>query len=284
MQWILIAAATNGLAKMWLRSEKRNRNGIPFALSKIRKARRNVHKTSWTPKNRAVALYKGAIKGPKDIFKKAKQPVQEIENVSEECKENYQAQVVPEIYGESTDKEKETVKVIEELSPVQVNTVADEVAATCYNYFVANLESSYEKQNLAEPISNSDLPREIEYTSIDLNPNISISCEESLPESDMQFQITDKKPCDYASPRDKYLSGLFSNKLCESMYYDYSRVEYLDLSELSSVNSPEFNNILDEEMSKSVGMNGVYDYTPFYSQPANVTENMISSAPCEEER
>lgn len=91
---------------------------------------------------------------------------------------------------------------------------------------------------------------------LDSNTNIMSCSSVNFPAeeyaSKMQFNITEKKSCEYQK------FGLYSDKMCESMYYDYSplRTDYpelqIDISDFSNVNPQDFTNMLDEEMSRDV--------------------------------
>lgn len=199
---------------MWLRSEKR-KNIRALCLNRIRKVRKN-----------------------KIVIKQKK-----IEDTAktDECKENYHNQVVPE-YG--PDNKVEAPNLEEDLK--------------CLEYFDTNNKTP-------ELVLNSDLPKEIEYSNF--NTGLTMACEESLNPTDytnnMQFHVTDKKPCD------KYNFEVFSEKICETMYYDYGalRDDYqdvqFDVNDLNNVNTQEFTNMLDEEMAQG-NMPNVYDYTTLY--------------------
>ncbi|EFA06155.1 CTD small phosphatase-like protein 2 [Tribolium castaneum] len=221
---------------MWLRSEKR-KNFRAICLNRIRKVR------------------KSRI-GPKQ--KKTETPT-----LSDECKENFQAQVVPEF------------------SPAEGPTAETELK--CFEYFEANNAVSYEKTP-PDIVLNSDLPKEIEYSNF--NSGLAMACEETLNHPDyassMQFHVTDKKACD------KYNFDVFSEKICESMYYEYGslRDDYqdvqFDVNDLNNVNTQEFTNMLDEEMAQANIGNVVYDYTTLY--PVSIPEgHMISNITPESE-
>ncbi|KAG5896436.1 hypothetical protein JTB14_022515 [Gonioctena quinquepunctata] len=219
-------------------------------------------------------MYTSCIKSSKKKFIKEKE-LQKSKNISVECKENYQAQVVPEIY-EAAD-----VKTVDTSN--NVSCVTDmSTPNQCYAYYDSAVSgtSSYE---IPPETVNPELPKEIEYSTIQLNTQETYP--ENYPEK-MQFHLTDKKSCEYQ--KDKYNYGVFTEKICESMYYEYPPLknEYpdlqIDISDLSNVNTQEFNNLLDEEMSKNVNMaNVVYDYTTLY--PSNIPDNhMISSVSAHE--
>ncbi|XP_044264074.1 CTD small phosphatase-like protein 2 [Tribolium madens] len=221
---------------MWLRSEKR-KNFRAICLNRIRKARKSKigHK----------------------------QKKNETPTLSDECKENFQAQVVPEF------------------SLAEGPTL--ETDLKCFEYFEANNAVSYEKTS-PEIVLNSDLPKEIEYSNF--NSGLAMACEETLNHTDyassMQFHVTDKKACD------KYNFDVFSEKICESMYYEYGslRDDYqdvqFDVNDLNNVNTQEFTNMLDEEMAQGNMGNVVYDYTTLY--PVSIPEgHMISNITPESE-
>jgi CTD small phosphatase-like protein 2 len=224
---------------MWLRSEKR-KNFRAICLNRIRRVR------------------KGKVGGGGRPKAKADAPP-----LSDECKENYQAQVVPEFGPEKGGPNLE-------------------VDLKCFEYFEANNAVSYEKT--PELVLNSDLPKEIEYSSF--GAGLAMACEEGLahPDYPAGVLVHEKKPCD------KYNFDVFSEKICETMYYEYGplRDDYqdvqFDVNDLNNVNTQEFTNMLDEEMAQSNMANVVYDYTTLY--PVTIPDgHMISSvAPEGEDR
>lgn len=258
---------------MWLRSEKRNRSTYKFSLCTNKKIRKSLRKTGWVPKARTVSLYKNCIKNTKRKFGKEK--TQKPEKLTDECKENYQAQVVPEIYEEATNNK----NLVETLNNASISDMS--TPNKCYEYYTGTGSgSSYEKPELL----NSDLPKEIEYSTIELNSNLAVSSSQTLDNVNysekMQFHVTEKKSCEY--PKDKYNYTVFTEKICESMYYEYPPLknEYqdlqIDINDLNNVNTQEFTNMLDEEMSKNINIANVYDYTTLY--PSNIPDtHMIAN-------
>ncbi|CAH1363914.1 unnamed protein product [Tenebrio molitor] len=231
--------ADRWIGEMWLRSEKR-KNFRAICLNRIRRVR------------------KGKVGGGGRPKAKADAPP-----LSDECKENYQAQVVPEFGPEKGGPNLE-------------------VDLKCFEYFEANNAVSYEKT--PELVLNSDLPKEIEYSSF--GAGLAMACEEGLahPDYPSGVLVHEKKPCD------KYNFDVFSEKICETMYYEYGplRDDYqdvqFDVNDLNNVNTQEFTNMLDEEMAQSNMANVVYDYTTLY--PVTIPDgHMISSvAPEGEDR
>ncbi|KAJ8981808.1 hypothetical protein NQ317_007394 [Molorchus minor] len=240
---------------MWLRSEKRNR-GHKFSLCTSKKVRKPIRKTGWVPKARVVSLYKNCIKSAKKKFRKEKN-TPKTNKLSEECKENYQAQVVPEIYEETSSKSiTETLNNVSNISDVSTPN-------KCYEYY-DNVGTSYDKST--ELTVDQDLPKEIEYSTIDLDPNLTVSTSQSIETM-------------------SYVEKMQFHKICESIYYEYPPLknEYpdlqIDINDLNSVNTQEFTNMLDEEMSKNVNIASVvYDYTTLYPSTA-VDNHMICNAP-----
>lgn len=178
---------------------------------------------------------------------------------------------MPEIYDQPNDS-----KVVQNIaSIVAVDADCSIASANKYYDFYATT-SSYGQTH--DTVIDNGLPKEVEYrlvklyiyseivlfiyllcSSIELDTNTNIvSCSETLSVEDytkkMQFNITEKKTCEYQ----KY--GIYSEKLCESMYYDYSplRNDYpelqIDITDLNNVNTQDFNNMLDEEMAKDVNI------------------------------
>ncbi|KAH1007626.1 hypothetical protein HUJ04_004838 [Dendroctonus ponderosae] len=233
---------------MWLRSEKRSK-------------RRRCLKRPWLIKARSAVMFKNFQKQTPHLPDPV---IKEVPQVSEECKENYQAQVVPEIYNQPDD--------IKTASPEPVIAGVDDssiVAASKFYEFYAPTSS--------EPLAVLDesdiervLPKDMEYSSIqidetkvvlDANTNF-LPCPPNLSAEDstnkMQFNITEKKTCEYQ----KYI---YAEKMCDSIYCDYTpvRTDYPEVPievDLSNVNTQAFNNYLDVEMGNNVDMTMVYDY------------------------
>lgn len=267
---------------MWLRSEKRSRSIYKISLCTNRKSRRvNKKPVSWVPKARPVSLYKNCIKNSRGKLKHQPQKLRKTkQQVSEECKENYQSQIVPEIYEESSKS-----TAVATLNNVSVNDVVTP-KAICYEPYNSFQNcggtSSYGSSG-DQPNIESSLSKEIEYSTIELSSNLP---DTNLNYNDkMQFHVTEKKSCEYQ--KDKFNNyTVFTEKICESMYYDYPPLKndypdlQIDINDLSNVSTQDFTNMLDEEMSKNnINMNSVvYDYTTLY--PPNIPDNhMIASVP-----
>lgn len=155
------------------------------------------------------------------------------------------------------------------------------------NVFLSNYQLLVKKSTASlDCLGNTAdiLQKELEFAPIDDG-----NCAESGEiAKKMQYQMPEKK-----SEFDKYAT--FSEKICETMYYDYGslKTDYhdlnIDLNDFNNVNAQDFSSLLDEEMSKTtdlINMNNLtYDYTTLY--PQNVNENMIASVvspPRNEER
>lgn len=261
---------------MWLRSEKKNKC-YSNLLAKSKKLGKTISKSTWPAKAaRSINLYKNVHK---KTFAGLEKPKAEIDAVSEECKENYQAQVVPDLC------ENKNVSVVESANNTSVALTTpplpQEAAAKSYEFYDTSCGSSYQKPH--NTLENADLPKEIEYSSLEQQHSLH---EETFPEK-MQLRLADKKSCDKFNTY-----GMFTDKICENMYFenmyaalknDYPDMQ-LDIGDLSNVNTQELTNILDEEMAKNVTMgNIVYDYATLY--PSNVPNNqLIASVESTEER
>lgn len=269
---------------MWLRSEKRSRGIYKISLCTNRASRRINKKTGgWVPKARTVALYKHCIRNSRKKLGSKVRNLQKNKQVSDDCKENYQSQIVPEIYEESSDS-----TVVGTLNNVSVSDSSSQ-KPKCYDSYenFPNCgSSSYDRSGEQHNIESS-LPKEIEYSTIELSSNLQQESTIEYTEK-MQFHVTEKKSCDYQ--KDKFNNyTVFAEKICESMYYDYPPLKndypelQIDINDLSSVSTQEFTNLLDEEMSKNINMNNVvYDYTTLY--PSNIPDNhMITSIPNHQE-
>lgn len=264
---------------MWLRSEKRSRSIYKISLCTNRKARKVNKKTGgWVPKARTVALYKHCIKHSKKKLGSKERNLTKSKQVSEECKENYQSQIVPEIYEEESTES----TIVEKLNNVSVsdNSTQKPNCYDAYENYPNCGTSSYEKNG--EHHIESILPKEIEYSTIELTSNLHPESNIGYTEK-MQFHVTEKKSCEYQ--KDKFNNyTVFTEKICETMYYDYPPLKndypdlQIDINDLNSVSTQEFTNMLDEEMSKNnMNINNVvYDYTTLY--PSNIPDNhMISN-------
>lgn len=293
------------ILKMWLRSEKRPKGITSFSIRAARlKKPKSCKKTNWskpTKNTHKIDLCKDVIRNleskdefePVDYLKPASLDVQNAP--LEDCKENYQAQLVPEIYDDSFSVEDKFCEVqnnnntingcsiIQNLPPVSEIVNKGSEGFSLYR----SVEDGGTTLTNLDSVSNTDLPKEIEYSSIEIVPNL--TCTEQLNEEElysdkMQFPLSDKKACEF--DKDKFQYSTFSEKICESMYYDYPQ---LDLNDLNNVNAHDFTTLLDEEMSKngeliqSVSMQ--YDYSTLYPQSdQSMITSAIVAAPSSEER
>lgn len=338
---------------MWLRSEKRNKgyyhNAYSFCVNDIRHVKRGLRKggpQNWIHKSSSlskVALCKRIVGKTRKTSKKINNNNKTttttthctklssttittnttIIKSADECKENYQAQVVPEIYDQSSNdvdiNQITTTTTIDSLDDNNLlllnNTTScsnnSSVVTKCFDYFQTtqiNNETttniSYDDGTSSSELiinnnnnSSDDLPNDIEYSNIQINHNnaLAISCsissnvdgttstENTDYTNKMQFHLTDKKSCDYQK---NFAVFPVSDKLCENLYYEYGQFKtdfhddlQLDLNDLSNVNTQEFTNMLDEEMSKNINNlpNIVYnDYATLYT--VNIPDShMISN-------
>lgn len=236
---------------MWLRSE-RNKRTLSSYSNRSKKTRRNLKKVL---KSNLITDKNGC--NPQ-------------EGVSEESKENYQAQHVPEIYDNNFNANLE--KSLEK----QQNIVNARVEEHISNLQLAN--ELYNKKlslNMLET-TNLDLSKEIEYSSIEIDNNLNLSCTETLP-SDQMFRVE-------KTSEEKFQFATYSDKICETMYYDYSslKTDYQDLHiDLSNVNPQDFTSLLDEEMSKNGELINItnlnYDYTTLYTSN-NIQDPVLISS------
>lgn len=273
---------------MWLRSEKRGRGIYKISLCTSRRSRKLNKKTGgWVPKARTVALYKHCIRNSKRKSRSKERTLQKAKPVPDECKENYQSQIVPELYEESTES-----TIVESLNNASVSDDSN-AKQNCYNPYENNYpvcgSSSYDKGSGQHNNLDSSLPKEMEYSTIDLSVTSNIHQESNIAYTSekLQFHVTEKKSCEYQ--KDKFNNyPVFSEKICESMYYDYQPLKndypelQIDINDLSSVNTQEFTNMLDEEMSKDNMNNVVYDYSTYY-QSTIADNHMITSVASQQE-
>lgn len=262
---------------MWLRSEKRFKSVHQIPLYSKRRTKRTLKKANWIPKVHTLGIFEGIQDKNEYVDEVISQnPVELLED----CKENYQAQVVPEIYEGSEN-------FIQPLNNVSDSNMAP--PSKCYDYYVHNDSTSTSSsfQNTRDLVL-TNLPKEIEYASIDLEPTLS---SDNLGYEKMQIHITEKTSCE--CHKDKFSYGIFAEKNCDNLYFEYPSFksnEYtnlqIDINDLNNVNTREFSNILDNDMNKNLNIaDVVYDYTTLY--PSNIANNsMITSvsSPHEEER
>lgn len=291
---------------MWLRSEKRPRGISSFRIctGRIKKSK-TCKRPPWskTVKNSQKAqLCRDAIKnleGKVDIKSDILKPSDSCQIrkvITEESKENYQAQLVPQLYDDNfnsepkfSDKQNNNCTIEQNLPSVSEIVKNGGDSFSLYKSPDDNITGNL--MNL-DVVSNSDLPKEIEYSSIEIIPNLSCSeeiNEEVLYSDKMQISLSEKKSCEF--DREKYQYTTYAEKMCETMYYNsvypQFKSEYqdlhLDLNDLGNVNAQDFSNLLDEEMSKNgelINMdvaNMSYDYSTLYPQMNNES-SLITSA------
>ncbi|VEN39445.1 unnamed protein product [Callosobruchus maculatus] len=261
---------------MWLRSEKRCIRGLhKFGLSsKRRQQPQSRKKSNWVPKSKSLSLYR-TIKHPKRKYQKAsKQLEKTVNKVSEDLKENYQVQVVPEIYEEQ--------RVVSEVN----NAAAGDMATEEGYYYSETIESTSSNEKPPDVI-NTELSKEMEYSSIELDASLQVANDDEYADK-MQFNITQKKTCEYRKEKYSAYGVGYPETICDNMYYEYSagyQDLQIDMTDLNSVTTQEFTNMLDEEMTKNLNCgNVIYDYTTMYTSA--IPENIIASveAPNEAER
>lgn len=264
------------MLKMWLRSEKRSKRIRTFSVStRLKKCKKNVVKKSWFQKSKktTVIVPDGSINTDVVLTTEAQDIKPNIApNVSapDDCKENYNTQVVPDLYNKTSDN----YELIDRNAAVDKNQNGTTVFPSLTKSFPDNVDL---------------LPRAMEYSTLQIE---SLSCQESLKESKlekMQFQVSEKKPCDFDN---RYQLAAFSEKMCETMYYDYPSLcqdyqeLHLDMNELSNVNSQDITKLLDEEMTRNNELmnieNIVYDdYTTLYPASVSDTSLITSAAPAQ---
>ncbi|KAF5301636.1 hypothetical protein FQA39_LY10683 [Lamprigera yunnana] len=233
---------------MWLRSEKRNKlRTFSICTNKFKKS--PMKKSCWSPKKVKTL----ALSLCKDFNDGKKEKVFVVEsNVSEDCKENYEAQLVPDLYVFHRNDASEKLN-----DAVNLDNFKDGVGSN-KNYtsvFSLNMNLPQTSNNSFEDFSNSSLSKEMEYSTIEIDTGLSIN----------QKVYDDTK----------YNYPAFSEKICDAMYYDYQTKsdyqEYPLMSDLSNVNTQDFTSLLDEEMSKTnvINLNGAntidYDFNMQYS-------------------
>lgn len=266
---------------MWLRSEKRIKKIASFTLSisKIKKIKRNSKRSSWIKNSARKISLTGCQdviqehSGRNEILKLSK--VNNLETcairdtISDEYKENYQNQLVPELYSVYSENS----------AGANIEIQQQKLEDTLINFNLYNPKTHESRPNVdLLEVPNINLPKEIEYSTIS-----KLNCSETLQIEEyntMQYQI-EKKPGDFE--KEKYSYTTFSDKICENMYYDYPPLKSdvydlnIDLSDFNNVNAQDFTTLLDEEMSKNAELinmsNMGYDYSTLYTQ--SMSENSL---------
>lgn len=287
---------------MWLRSEKRNKvHTFTLCTSKIKRTSLTMKKGCWSQKkvkNLALSLCKGYRDKIKDkvVVCMKNNSCSKLENtsvannISEDCKENYQAQMVPELYmfhdnAENTAETKMHANNSKLENHFQENVEGDSndtISKTFGPVFAINMDLSPSTEETGSD-NYTNLPKEMEYSTIEIDSNLNVNCPNIIKSNDFvnKMQPLDRKTCDLENI--KYPYPNFSEKICESMYYDYSSVksdyqDYALMTDLNNVNPQDFTSLLDVEMSKN-GMMSVnhdnidYDYNMQYS--SNVSDSQL---------
>lgn len=228
---------------MWLRSKKRSKTIRTFTLSsRLKRGRKPFsHKTAWFPKSKTptttntTTTNNNEQKTEETLLTTTEPQINTTTappTTTDECKENYNTQVVPDLLHEK-------IQLIETATDV----VDKNQNATIFPVVTKNYQEHVDL-----------LPKEMEYSTLQIE---SLSCQESLKESKlekMQFHVAEKKPCDFDN---RYQLAAFSEKMCETMYYDYPALcqdyqeLHLDMNDLSNVNTQDITKLLDEEMSRN---------------------------------
>ena len=285
---------------MWLRSEKRLKAGLrSFTLcaNKIRKSKKNVRRTNWQQKiakTFRLCSGNGKIKSEErcdSYISEAYDPAVK-QQISEECKENYRAQLVPEIYDKIYDvpvkkQSHEDLTIIESKAFANYTELSNQ-ASRDYTLFPTPIVGTCTSDGL-DMIQNNDLSNDIEYSTIEINS--SLACTENVQNLDyhpkVQYQIGERNnKLDFG--KEQYQYNSCNGKMCETLYYEYSPLKgdcsdfRLDLNDLKNVNSQDFSNLLEEEMAKEGDLSSahncmVYDYSSLYS--TGVESSLIASMP-----
>lgn len=249
---------------MWLRSEIRSRRLRLFSTSKFSRIRKLVRKNKWVRKPNYC--YNGRTK---KVIKSHKSLNPESSSaISGNFKDNLTEQIVPELNIQENiqiEIEKHGDNSNNVQVPLNINAIGDVSVETLYSY-------CYEDKN-AEAI-NPNLSKDIEYSSINIGNSLEIVCEENLKCSEVD--MVDRNEFD------KYDFPELSDKICDSMYYDCGEIRP-DMTDLSSVSTHDFSNLLDEELTKNMIVENVYDYSNMYA--GRYPNEMIASiVPACEER
>lgn len=246
---------------MWLRSKKRSKTIRAFSLSsRLKRGRKTFAHKVWFPKSKTptTTTINNEQKTEETLLIPAETQLNTATappTTTDECKENYNTQVVPDML----------------CGKIETTTAAVDKNqnATIFPVVTKNFEEHVDL-----------LPKEMEYSTLQIE---SLSCQESLKESKlekMQFQVSEKKPCDFDN---RYQLAAFSEKMCETMYYDYPALcqdyqeLHLDMNDLSNVNTQDITKLLDEEMTRNnelLNMSNITyeDYATLYPSVAGVSD------------
>lgn len=287
---------------MWLRSEKRNKlRKFTLCPNKIKKSS-TMKKSCWSQKkvkNLALSLSKPYREKKKEnvyvincVQTNSCNKLERTEvpnEISEDCKENYQAQMVPDLYvfrnneNGTNDKIITTtcteLKIDQKKSEEDISNMANKNFGT--TVFSLNIEQTNNFSVNDDFVLNSNLPKEMEYSTIEIDSNLNINCTGNVNKT----QTMDRKNCEEFDTI-KYQYPNFAEKICESMYYDYPLVksDYQDyplMGDLNNVNAQDLTSLLDVEMVKSNIMNMEHDnmdYNYSLQYSSNISEaSLISS-------
>ncbi|KAK5647294.1 hypothetical protein RI129_002186 [Pyrocoelia pectoralis] len=258
---------------MWLRSEKRNKpRTFTLCANKLKKT--SMKRSCWSQKkvkNLALSICKDFCESKKEkvyvvgcMKSNSCNKIDVSSKVSEDCKENYEAQLVPDLYVFRNVESNSNGKCA---SLDDFGNVIDEHSANSTVFSVnMNLPNTSNEGTSEGYALHENLPKEIEYSTIEIHSDLNINCTNSVKNNDFSYPT-------------------FSEKICDAMYYDYQSVksdyqEYPLISDLSNVNTQDFTTLLDEEMSKNnlininnVGNNIDYDFNVQYC--SNVPNSSI---------
>ncbi|XP_065168736.1 CTD small phosphatase-like protein 2 [Atheta coriaria] len=242
---------------MWLRSDKSS-GKLSKRLSLYPKKKSKKHRAPPPPRKKSAQHARRAA-----IFVAKKVPLQ----MHADGKENLCHHDV--IVDANVAKSMQIApKPHEELSNHEQPSVVPPVEQHTNNTATEMLEVS----NLGSiDLPNLNLPKEIEYSKIDIDNNLHLNCTETM-------QVVGEHRDIYSDEKYQY-SSVYADKICDSVYYDYTmKNDYQDLQiDLSGVNTQDFSSLLDEEMSRNGDiMNINYDYSTMYSTNPH-EENMITS-------
>lgn len=285
------------ICTMWLRSEKRTKlRTFTLCTNKIKKTT-PVKRGCWSQKkvkSLALSLCKNYREEKKDklyvVGCMKKNSCNTINatvvpnKISEDCKENYQAQMVPDLYvfhnSESNPDNKNNENSTEIGDVLQEEEDANAAMNKMFNSVFA-INMSLPQTSSESPIHDNNLPKEVEYSTIEIDSNLNINTVNKV-------QTVDRRGCEFDML--KYPYPNFTDKICESMYYDYGSVksdyqDYTLVGDLSNVNAQDISTLLDVEISKNnfININSEnidYDYNVQYSSSltdspliSNITEH-----------
>lgn len=244
---------------MWLRSETKNKklNILTTYISSIKKVKNNnFSKSVWIKKSSKQLI--------KSKRKNSSVKLKLYGNLDKNSK-NLKEQIVPEISNNDNCNLKKST-VMDTSGSYTSDSEDSLISKENFQNFYSSIDTSQNTNN------NAELPKEMEYSTINIDGNLDIACEETLECND----LTNKSNLFV----DRFNLNHVNLRMCESMYYDTLPAEIQDFNNGAA---QDFTNFLSDEIAKSFIIDPNYDYSSFYhGKFAN--DLMASVVPAPEER